>query len=122
MAFFGQNLKKVRRQRGMTQEDLAKALGVTTRTIQNYECFVALPSRLDHEKLEKVLNVPIGVLVCDDDDRVDRWLMEESGITLDLIEKKFGKHIRVEIEKYIEAKVKEEVTKTIYRIIEGMGS
>lgn len=37
MASFGQRLRRLRRDRGLTQRDLAERLGVDRRTIQRYE-------------------------------------------------------------------------------------
>ena len=54
---FNERLKELREQRNLTQEQLAKASGVSSRMIQRYEYGVSRP-RLDAaEKLAKALNV-----------------------------------------------------------------
>lgn len=41
--FFGQNLRRLRKSKGMSQERLAKKLGVTRTTVANYEAGRASP-------------------------------------------------------------------------------
>jgi len=42
---FGARLKELRRAGGLSQSGLAQALGVTVRTVQNYEAGKVLPKR-----------------------------------------------------------------------------
>ena len=41
---FSRNLKKERKRLGLRQKDLAEKIGVTVKTIQNYEKALTLPS------------------------------------------------------------------------------
>lgn len=73
---FNERLKELREQRNLTQEQLAKASGVSSRMIQRYEYGVSRP-RLDAaEKLAKALSVSAdellgnaGVLIAQADDK-----------------------------------------------------
>jgi len=56
---FGQQLKKIREQKGMTQEYLAEIIGISDRQIRNYEGGVQGPTFGNLEKLAKVLGVRI---------------------------------------------------------------
>ena len=40
---FGKNLKFLRTQKGISQEEFAKRLGVSSRTVQNWECGKKIP-------------------------------------------------------------------------------
>lgn len=60
---FSERLKKLREENNMTQEQLAKVSGVSSRTIQRYECGTSHP-RLDAaEKLAKALNISVDQLL-----------------------------------------------------------
>ena len=60
---FNERLKELREQRNLTQEQLAKASGVSSRMIQRYEYGVSRP-RLDAaEKLAKALSVSADELL-----------------------------------------------------------
>ena len=56
-ALFGQNLKKLRSERGLTQECLAESLELNSRQISKIETGEHLPSAKTLEKLCEVLNV-----------------------------------------------------------------
>ncbi|MBF1724473.1 MAG: helix-turn-helix transcriptional regulator [Streptococcus sp.] len=49
-------LKTLRRFRGMTQEDLAKATGITSRTIMSYENDVKKLRKASYDKIDKLAN------------------------------------------------------------------
>lgn len=49
------DIKTIRVQLGFTQEDLARKLGLALSTVSKWEQGVTSPSRLAHEKLEKLL-------------------------------------------------------------------
>lgn len=51
------NLKKVRREHGMTQEQLANLIGVVRTTISNIECGLTLPSVQTAKLIGKALNI-----------------------------------------------------------------
>lgn len=60
---FSERLKKLREENNMTQEQLAKVSGVSSRTIQRYEGGTSHP-RLDAaEKLAKALNISVDQLL-----------------------------------------------------------
>ena len=61
---FGLKLKQLRLDRGLTQRQLAKGIGVTVRTIQNYEQGAAMPKdRAVIHRLAAYLEVPVDELV-----------------------------------------------------------
>lgn len=49
------NLKKVREEAGMTQEQLAEKVGVIRQTISNIECDISLPSVATAKAIAEVL-------------------------------------------------------------------
>ena len=49
------DIKGIRLDLGFTQEDLARTLGLALSTISKWEQGVSSPSRLAHEKIEKLL-------------------------------------------------------------------
>ena len=50
-------LKKLRQQRGWSQEDLARNLGVSFATVNRWENGKTKPSRLAQEKIKQVANM-----------------------------------------------------------------
>lgn len=63
------SLKTLRRFRGLTQEQLSKETGVTTRTIQNYENDIAKLRRANYETIKKLalaLDVSVDDIFLDD--------------------------------------------------------
>ena len=62
---FEKRLKDARVRKGMTQEDLAKAVGVTKGAIGNYESGVSSPKETILIKLMKVLDVDANYLYQD---------------------------------------------------------
>lgn len=51
------DLRKVRRDRGMTQEQLANKVGVVRTTISNIECGLTLPSVPTAKAIAKALSI-----------------------------------------------------------------
>lgn len=49
------DIKAIRLELGFTQEDLARKLGVTLSTVSKWEQGLFSPSRLAHEKIEKLI-------------------------------------------------------------------
>ena len=41
--FFGENIKRLRREAGMSQEELAEKIGVTSQAVSKWECALSLP-------------------------------------------------------------------------------
>ena len=67
----GKNLQKLRKQRNMTQEALAEALGVARQTIAKWETGESAPDLEMSGKLASVLNVSLDDLVNAPDDELD---------------------------------------------------
>lgn len=64
---FKDRLAKLRRMKGFTQAGLAKEIGVTTRSIQNYELGSRLPRTDTIEKLADVLDIDKNALLSDEE-------------------------------------------------------
>ena len=68
---FGEKVKKSRTDAGLSQEDLAKKIGVSLRTITNYEVQNRYPKKREvYAKLAEVLGVNINYLMTEDEDFV----------------------------------------------------
>ncbi len=68
---FGEKVKKSRTGAGLSQEDLAKKIGVSLRTITNYEVQNRYPKKREvYAKLAEVLGVDINYLMTEDEDFV----------------------------------------------------
>lgn len=63
MSAIGENIKRYRLQRGMTQADLAKRIGKTHSTVSMYESGEILPRMGTLEKIASVFGVPKSELV-----------------------------------------------------------
>jgi len=59
---FGRRLRQIRRQKDLTQEQLAEAVGVSVEFISNIERGISAPSFETLEKLTAVLQVPVHEL------------------------------------------------------------
>jgi transcriptional regulator with XRE-family HTH domain len=62
---FGNRLKDARIRKGMTQEELARAVGVTKGAIGNYESELSSPKEVILIKLMKILNIDANYLYQD---------------------------------------------------------
>ena len=63
---FSEKLKSARAAKGMTQKDLAKASGISERSIQSYELGVRSPRNEEsYRKLARALSLPADVLLDD---------------------------------------------------------
>ena len=68
---FGDKVKIARREKKMNQQDLAKALGVSLRTITNYETGDRYPrKRSIYTKLSEVLGVDVNYFLTEDEEFV----------------------------------------------------
>ena len=74
---FGKRLKDARLSQGMTQEDLASAIGVTKGAIGNYESEVSSPKEPILIKLMDVLHVDANYLYQDFIEIKDNFTSEE---------------------------------------------
>jgi len=59
---FGKRLKELRKQVGLSQEQLAEQIGVTIESVSNMERGIHGPKFDTLEKIAKVLNVPVITL------------------------------------------------------------
>lgn len=60
---FSERLKKIREQKGLTQEQLAQLSGISRRMIQKYESGVARPRFDASEKIASALEMPVSELL-----------------------------------------------------------
>lgn len=60
---FSERLKKIREQKGLTQEQLAQRSGISRRMIQKYESGVARPRFDASEKIAAALEMPVSELL-----------------------------------------------------------
>ncbi len=60
---FNEKLKKARKNKSLTQAELAEKIGVTARSVQNYELGARYPKRDILARICKVLGVRIETLV-----------------------------------------------------------
>lgn len=65
---FTEKLQKLRKEKGMTQVELAEKIGVSSRSIQNYELGTRYPKRDILDKLCNALGTRIEYLVSSSDD------------------------------------------------------
>ena len=59
---FGENLRKLRKDRGLTQKQVADMVPIDRSTYAYYECGTTEPSIATIQKLSKVLRVPVTML------------------------------------------------------------
>lgn len=64
---FSEKLQRARKNKSMTQAELAEKIGVTARSVQNYEMGARYPKRDILAKICKALGVRIETLVGSDD-------------------------------------------------------
>lgn len=62
-SFFGKRLKQLRQEKNLTQDKLAKKIGVTGRHVGKYETGMSFPSFEALKKIAEVLGVPISYLL-----------------------------------------------------------
>lgn len=60
---FSERLKKIREQKGLTQEQLAQRSGISRRMIQKYESGIARPRFDASEKIASALEMPVSELL-----------------------------------------------------------
>lgn len=65
---FGKRIRELRTQRGLTQPQLAAQLGMSLRTVKNYELGTSLPrTRETYQKLADFFHVNINYLLAEDE-------------------------------------------------------
>ena len=66
---FGEKIREQRNKAGLLQEDVAKAIGVTSRTLKNYEGGNSYPQdRSVYFKLAKFFNVDVNYFLTEDEE------------------------------------------------------
>lgn len=65
-AMLGEKLMKLRKKRGMSQQQVATALGVTRQTVSNWECDQGAPALDKASELARLYGVSLDDLVADD--------------------------------------------------------
>lgn len=60
---FSENLKSKRKQLGLTQKELAEIVGITPKTIQNYEKKKTIPTPALMEEISTALNVSFEEMI-----------------------------------------------------------
>jgi transcriptional regulator with XRE-family HTH domain len=64
---FGQKVSKIRKEKKLSQIDVANAVGVSRDAISKYERDDIIPSVENAKKIAKILNVSLDYLVSDED-------------------------------------------------------
>lgn len=82
---FSENLKSKRKQLGLTQKELAKKVGVSFRTIQNYENGLTPPTLSIVEKIILVLAVDFEQMFLPINDESINYVKEFKKIDIDKI-------------------------------------
>ena len=85
---FPEKLRAARKAKAMNQTELAEAVGVTQRSLTNYECGRAVPRESVLRKLAETLGVTVEYLVNDqtDDPNVNRMAEEQ----INVVRSQFG--------------------------------
>ena len=61
--YFGRRLMRVRKNRNLTQKELANEIDVSTKTVNRYEHGLAFPSKRKLYDISKLLNVDVDYLL-----------------------------------------------------------
>ena len=65
---FGERIRELRTQKGLTQPQLADSIGVSVRTVKSYELGTSLPkTRETYQKLAEFFDVNINYLLAKDE-------------------------------------------------------
>lgn len=86
MSSFGENLRRWREDAGLTQADLAEAMGVTQQTVSDWERGVGMPHRSRAVDLERILGLEPRTIVLAIHDELDPGEVEVSASGADLDE------------------------------------
>ena len=79
---FGENLKNVRKQRGITQEELAEILGVSRQAISKWESDNGYPETEKLLLLSKTLNISLDYLMNDASEMQKKEQTEEKSVVI----------------------------------------
>lgn len=86
----GENIKRIRKEKGLTQKDLATSLNVSTITIQNYENNRREPKLETLNKIASILNVTINELIGNNPKEFLEDLLNKSNSYLETVSKILG--------------------------------
>jgi transcriptional regulator with XRE-family HTH domain len=79
---FGENLKNVRKQRDVTQEELAETLGVSRQAISKWESDNGYPETEKLLLLSKILNISLDYLMNDASEMQEKEKSEEKKVVI----------------------------------------
>lgn len=88
MVEFSQRLKQLRKNKHMTQEQVAKRIGVTASMVSSYETDIRLPSYEVLVNIANLFGVTIDYLLCREDKRfldISMLSDEEAAIVCDMV-------------------------------------
>ncbi|MFV0501378.1 MAG: helix-turn-helix domain-containing protein [Bacteroidales bacterium] len=80
MVISGKNIDEIRKKYNLTQENLAKILGVSPRTVQNWEAGSKIP-KTKHEILRSMLGEKKEILKTLDIDNIEHNSMKDNNIS-----------------------------------------
>lgn len=82
----GEKIKRIRRQRGLTQEQLAEMIDISSRNLSNIEVGNSFPKPETLEKLLKSMNISSQILFSNDSIKSDAELLEEINYLINNLE------------------------------------
>lgn len=74
---FSENMKSKRKQLGLTQKELASIVGVSVRTIQNYEKKKTIPTSAIMESVSIALDIGLEKMIDDNESNIRVSLVEK---------------------------------------------
>ena len=69
----GKRIKKIRKEKKMTQPELAKKIGISVPTLQRYENGVTELKTSTVDKIAEALEIDIGILLSDDNEPTKKY-------------------------------------------------
>ncbi len=82
----GEKIKRIRKQRGYTQEELAEMIDISSRNLSNIELGNSYPKPETLEKFLKILNITTQTLFSNDSIKSDAELLEEINFLINTIQ------------------------------------
>ena len=82
----GERIKRVRKQRGLTQEQLAEIMEISSRNLSNIELGVSFPKPETLEKFLKALNISTQTLFSNDSIKSDEELLRDINFLINSIQ------------------------------------
>ena len=96
----GSFIRELRKERGLTQRDLAEALHITDRAVSKWERGLNAPDIALLEPLSEFLGVSVGELIRGERDREEESQMDETKSLLDYSKGEITRKVRGERKKY----------------------